>query len=110
MQSSYELEKNNREQEQELNNERLRFYTNIAHELRTPLTLILGLGRFTKGCSLLSRQQQKISIVRQSALQLLNLINQILEFRKAETQNRKLCVSKSNLAVLVKKPDLNTWS
>ena len=32
----------NHEQEQELNNERLRFYTNITHELRTPLTLILG--------------------------------------------------------------------
>jgi signal transduction histidine kinase/ligand-binding sensor domain-containing protein/DNA-binding response OmpR family regulator len=107
MQSSYELEKNNREQEQELNNERLRFYTNIAHELRTPLTLILGpLEDLQKDAQLLSRQQQKISIVRQSALQLLNLINQILEFRKAETQNRKLCVSKSNLAVLVKEAGL----
>ncbi len=103
IQSSYELEKNNREQEQELNNERLRFYTNIAHELRTPLTLILGpLEDLQKDAQLESRQQQKISVVRQSALHLLNLINQILEFRKAETQNRKLCVSKSNLAVLVK--------
>ena len=27
---------------QQLNEERLRFYTNITHELRTPLTLILG--------------------------------------------------------------------
>ena len=43
MESLYELEKKNHEQEQELNNERLRFYTNITHELRTPLTLILGL-------------------------------------------------------------------
>ena len=42
MESLYELEKKNHEQEQELNNERLRFYTNITHELRTPLTLILG--------------------------------------------------------------------
>lgn len=29
-------------QKQELNEERLRFFTNITHELRTPLTLILG--------------------------------------------------------------------
>ena len=36
MESLYELEKKNHEQEQELNNERLRFYTNITHELRTP--------------------------------------------------------------------------
>lgn len=38
----YESEKKSHEQEQELNDERLRFYTNITHELRTPLTLILG--------------------------------------------------------------------
>ena len=42
MESLYTLEKKNHEQEQELNQERLRFYTNITHELRTPLTLILG--------------------------------------------------------------------
>lgn len=36
------MEKRNRQKEQELHNERLRFYTNIAHELRTPLTLIIG--------------------------------------------------------------------
>ena len=29
-------------QKEELNEERLRFFTNVAHELRTPLTLILG--------------------------------------------------------------------
>ena len=33
----YQLEKQSHEHEQELNNERLRFYTNITHELRTPL-------------------------------------------------------------------------
>lgn len=103
IQSSYELEKNNRKQEQELNNERLSFYTNIAHELRTPLTLILGpLEDLQKDSQLLPKQQQKISIVRKSAFQLLNLINQILEFRKAETRNRKLRVNKSNLSILVK--------
>lgn len=42
LESLYTLEKKNHEQEQELNQERLRFYTNITHELRTPLTLILG--------------------------------------------------------------------
>ena len=35
-------EKRKHEQQQELNDERLRFFTNITHELRTPLTLILG--------------------------------------------------------------------
>ena len=102
MESLYELEKKNHEQEQELNNERLRFYTNITHELRTPLTLILGpLEDMQKSNSLSGKDSQKISVIHQSAIRLLNLINQILEFRKTETQNNKLCVSRDNLAALV---------
>ncbi len=102
MESLYELEKKNHEQEQELNNERLRFYTNITHELRTPLTLILGpLEDMQKSNSLSGKDSQKISVIHQSAIRSLNLINQILEFRKTETQNKKLCVSRDNLAALV---------
>lgn len=94
--------KENHEQEQELNQERLRFYTNITHELRTPLTLILGpLEDMQKEASLPAKQAQKLSVIHQSALRLLNLINQILEFRKTETQNKKLCVSKGNIAPLI---------
>lgn len=107
MESLYELEKKNHEQEQELNNERLRFYTNITHELRTPLTLILGpLEDMLKSSSLSGKDSQKISVIHQSAIRLLNLINQILEFRKTETQNKKLCVSRDNLAVLVRETGL----
>ncbi|HBJ07670.1 MAG TPA: hybrid sensor histidine kinase/response regulator, partial [Coprobacter fastidiosus] len=81
---------------------RLRFFTNITHELRTPLTLILGpLEDLQEDKDLLPYQQKKISIIHNSAIRLLNLINQILEFRKTETQNKKLCVSKDNLAALV---------
>ena len=102
MESLYTLEKKNHEQEQELNQERLRFYTNITHELRTPLTLILGpLEDMQKETSLPAKQAQKLSVIHQSALRLLNLINQILEFRKTETQNKKLCVSKGNIAPLI---------
>ena len=37
MESLYELEKKNHEQEQELNNERLRFYNQISHMSCVPL-------------------------------------------------------------------------
>ena len=99
----YQLEKQSHEHEQELNNERLRFYTNITHELRTPLTLILGpLGDIQKSDTLSTKDAQKISVIHQSAIRLLNLINQILEFRKTETQNKKLCVSRDNLVPLIR--------
>lgn len=98
----YKLEKQSYEQEQELNNERLRFYTNITHELRTPLTLILGpLEDLQANNSLSGKDAQKISVIHRSAIRLLNLINQILEFRKTETQNKKLCVSCDNLSGLI---------
>lgn len=88
--------------EQDLNQERLRFYTNITHELRTPLTLILGpLEDLINDPGLPPFYESRIKIIHGSALRLLNLINQILEFRKAETQNRKLSVRKGDLQALV---------
>lgn len=94
----YESEKKSHEQEQELNDERLRFFTNITHELRTPLTLILGpLEDMVKSDSLSAKDHHRISVIHQSAVRLLNLINQILDFRKTETQNKRLCVAKGNL-------------
>jgi signal transduction histidine kinase/ligand-binding sensor domain-containing protein/DNA-binding response OmpR family regulator len=86
-----------------LNLERLRFYTNITHELRTPLTLILGpLEDLLDDSKLPGYYHSKIKLIHDSATRLLNLITQILEFRKTETQNRHLTVSKGDLAGLVK--------
>lgn len=102
LESSLELEKKKSQNEQELNNERLRFYTNITHELRTPLTLILGpLEDLVNDANVPAFYGKKISVIHASALRLLNLINQILEFRKTETQNRKLTVAKADLSSLV---------
>ena len=67
-----------------------------------PYITILGpLEDMQKSNSLSGKDSQKISVIHQSAIRLLNLINQILEFRKTETQNKKLCVSRDNLAALV---------
>lgn len=97
-----EIEHRNIQKEQELNEERLKFYTNITHELRTPLTLILGpLEDLVKDKNLPVTYSNTIRIIHDSALRLLNLINQLLEFRKTETQNRQLIVSMGNIAHLV---------
>lgn len=102
VESNYKIEKQNHMKEQEINNERLRFFTNITHELRTPLTLILGpLDDLKKDTSLSKNHAQKISVIHQSAVRLLNLINQILEFRKTETQNKKLEVAKANISSFI---------
>lgn len=92
---------------QELNEERLRFYTNITHELRTPLTLILGpLDDLSGDTSLPPRIHHRIDMIYESALRLLGLINQILEFRKVEAQNKRLSVVKCSLQNIVKEVGL----
>lgn len=98
-----EIERQNSHNKQLLNEERLRFYTNITHELRTPLTLILGpLEDLLSDKHLSSKHTAKIQVIHDSSTRLLNLINGILEFRKTETQNRKLSVKKANLSNLVR--------
>lgn len=100
--SSLEIERRNSQNEQELNEERMRFYTNITHELRTPLTLILGpLEDLITDKKLPAIYNDTIQTIHSSALSLLNLINQLLEFRKTETQNRQLIVKQGDIADLV---------
>ncbi len=100
---SLEMEKKMRHDEQDLNNERLRFYTNVAHELRTPLTLIIGpLEDLSTDSKLPVGYNKKIKVIHESALRLLGLINQIMEFRKTETQNRSLTVSKGKITNTVR--------
>jgi signal transduction histidine kinase len=91
IESSFEIERKESRNRHELNDERLRFYTNIAHELRTTLTLIIGpLEDLLNDGNISDYHNRKIAIIHGSAKRLHNAINQILEFRKTETQNQKL--------------------
>lgn len=102
LESTIKLQQDKEKNIQELNDERLRFFTNITHELRTPLTLILGpLEDLLGDQTLSSKHYKKISIIHNSSLRLLDLINHILEFRKTQTQNRKLSVTKGNIGHLL---------
>lgn len=95
-----EMAQNN--ERQMLNEERLRFFTNITHELRTPLTLILGpIEDMVSDPSLPQKYNFKLRMIRESSKSLLSLINGILEFRKTETQNRQLSVEKGDISNLV---------
>ncbi|MBD0777407.1 response regulator [Maribacter sp. ANRC-HE7] len=92
------LEKVKRERDEKLNNEKLRFFTNISHELRTPLTLILGpVKQLLEQEGLGSYSRSRVDLIHQNANRLLRLVNQILDFRRAETGELKLKVSNTNI-------------
>ena len=88
-------EKVKRERDEKLNNEKLRFFTNISHELRTPLTLILGpVKQLLEQENANTYARSRVDLIYQNANRLLRLVNQILDFRRAETGELKLKVSK----------------
>lgn len=93
--------------ERNLNDERLKFYTNVTHELRTPLTLILGpLEDMAEDPKFPKPYNKRIKTIRDSAAKLLDLVNQLLEFRKTETHNKRLVVSRKNIAAIVRETGL----
>lgn len=101
-QSELMLERSNNKFEKKLNKERLQFYTNITHELRTPLTLIVGpMEDLRRDTTLTEEQLRKIDYISKSAERLLKLINQILDFRKTETKNRSLLITRGSISNLI---------
>ncbi|MCD8167260.1 MAG: response regulator [Bacteroides sp.] len=52
--------------------------------------------------AIIQGQQKKLSLIHKNTIRLLNLVKQILEFRKTETQNKKLCVVQEDIIEKVK--------
>ncbi|MGQ1784642.1 hybrid sensor histidine kinase/response regulator transcription factor [Saccharicrinis sp. GN24d3] len=88
------FEKVKREKDEKLNEEKLRFFTNISHELKTPLTLILGPAQQLRELKNVEIGiLKKYNLIYANASRLLELVNQIIDFRKAEQGKIKLKVS-----------------
>ncbi len=81
----------------ELDMMKIRFFTNVSHEFRTPLTLILTpierLIRATNDPD----QIKHFDLIRRNARRLLNLVNQLLDFRKMEVQEIKFQPSEGDI-------------
>jgi signal transduction histidine kinase/DNA-binding response OmpR family regulator len=79
------------------------FYTNISHEFRTPLTLILGFVEDLLPTQKVHKEvQQSIHYIRQNALRLLRLVNQLMDFRKVESGQMKLRAAEANVTDFVR--------
>lgn len=97
------LERTRREHELELNNAKLKFFTNISHEFRTPLTLLLGQLELLliNPESETEKRINRYKTMQRNSQRLLRLINQILDFRKVENRTLRLQVEACDLASLL---------
>lgn len=102
------IEKIERENEEFLHEMKLKVFTNISHEFRTPLTLIIGpLQHLLSKSNFNVQQKEMLEVIHRNSNRLLNLINQILDFRKLEKGVNKINASKFDLHKLTKEIILN---
>lgn len=89
--------------EEEANKAKLQFFTNISHELRTPLTLIADpVNYIIHDDNLNSQQRSMLQIVQRNVLVLIQLVSEILDFRKVQNGKMELRLSDFNLAESMK--------
>ncbi|MDR3217503.1 MAG: response regulator [Dysgonamonadaceae bacterium] len=100
MQNAIRVKDIEKQKIEELNHAKLQFFTNITHEFLTPLTIISASVDELKNSS--SQHNDLYDVISNNIARLIRLLQQILEFRKAETGNLKLKVSKGDIALFVK--------
>lgn len=88
------------EKQQKINNMKLQFFANISHELRTPLSLIINpLEEFFENHP--EHRTGILDMVKQNADYLLELINQLLDFRKLDAKAETLKYRHDNILILL---------
>jgi signal transduction histidine kinase/ligand-binding sensor domain-containing protein/DNA-binding response OmpR family regulator len=85
----------------ELDVMKMRFFTNVSHEFRTPLTLILTPLEKMMQANAEPPQPGQLQLIHRNAKRLLNLVNQLLDFRKLEVQEIKLNISEGDIIAFI---------
>lgn len=95
-------ERKEKERLEQINQLKLGIFTDVSHDFRTPLTLIIGpLEKMIRENSGNAEIRQQHEIMLKNSKMLLQLINQILDFRKGESGTLTLQASKGNIVPFV---------
>lgn len=102
MESQLRMERLEKEKQHEVSQMKMRFFINISHELRTPLTLILAplqelLNRINDKWS-----KQQLEYIERNANRLLHLVNQMMDYRRAELGVLELKVKEGNIGETIR--------
>ena len=88
--------------EKELYEAKMQFFTNVAHEIKTPLTLIKGpLEKVIKKAGDVPGIQDSLRIMEKNTSRLVELTNQLLDFRQTEIKGFSLNFVRANITELV---------
>ncbi|CAN5391524.1 two-component regulator propeller domain-containing protein [soil metagenome] len=81
---------------------KIKFFTNVSHEFRTPLSLILSPIDDLIKTSDKPEQHHHLVMIKRNGKRLLNLVNQLLDFRKMEYNELKLCLLKGDIVKFIR--------
>ncbi|MES2277192.1 MAG: two-component regulator propeller domain-containing protein [Bacteroidota bacterium] len=88
--------------DQELTALKLNFFTNISHEIRTHLSLISApVEKLLMNNSIPDDHSRQLQTIKRNSDDLLQLVNELMDFRKAETGNLTLHISRFNIVPFV---------
>ncbi|MBN9385790.1 MAG: response regulator [Chitinophagaceae bacterium] len=90
MKQLIEQERMEAERLHEFDQLKIKFLTNLSHEFRTPISLITGPIDKLQATEADPDKQGQLNMVKRNARRLLNLVNQLLDFRKLVDQELKL--------------------
>lgn len=91
------------EKEREIYHAKIEFFTNIAHEIRTPLTLIkMPLDKLMKKENKNPEISDNLKTMERNTNRLIDLTNQLLDFRKTETDKFSLNFVKTDISDLLR--------
>ncbi|MFC5283030.1 hybrid sensor histidine kinase/response regulator transcription factor [Pedobacter alpinus] len=85
-----EEERREADRQHEFDQLKINFLTNISHEFRTPISLIMGPVDQLLQEEASSEKSGQLKMVRRNAKRLLNLVNQLLDFRNIKQKEQKL--------------------
>lgn len=86
------------EKNKEIYQSKIEFFTHIMHEIRTPLTLILApLENIMQSSGSVKDVLPQLQTIEKNGKRLLTLVNQLMDFRKAESGSMNLTLTETNI-------------
>jgi signal transduction histidine kinase/ligand-binding sensor domain-containing protein/AraC-like DNA-binding protein len=97
-----EQERKEAERVHEFDQVKIKFLTNLSHEFRTPIALITEPVEKLLQEETAGKKQEQLSMISRNARRLLNLVNQLLDFRKLEENELKLNLTEGDMVSFIK--------
>lgn len=102
LETSLKMEHHEKVRIEELNQAKLRFFTNISHEFRTPLTLIINqIELLLRADNTSLAIRNKLLRIKTHSFRMQELITELLDFRKQEAGKLSIKANKHNINIFL---------